>query len=113
MNNLYLGIGIGAGMGLSTAEKFARAGYDLVIAARNESSLQSFAERLARDTGRKVECVSLDVLNLSAIEQLAARCGAATTVVHYNAAAMHNVSLFDATVESLQSDMTVDVTGAL
>jgi short-subunit dehydrogenase len=113
MNKLYVGIGIGAGIGLSTAEKFAHAGYDLVIAARNEVSLQQFAGRLSRDTGRKVECVSLDVLNLSSVEQLATRYGAETAVVHYNAAAMHDVSLFDAPVESLEKDLTVDITGAL
>src|SRR4051812_22728181 len=113
MSKLYLGIGIGAGIGVSTAEKFARAGYDLVIAARNESNLQQFAQRLSRDTGRKVDCVSLDVSNLSSIEDLADRYGAETAVVHYNAAAIHNVSLFEAPVDSLERDMTVDITGAL
>lgn len=113
MRKLYVGIGIGPGIGLSTAEKFAQEGYDLVIAARNEASLDQFAGQIAQDTGRKVKCVSLDVLNLSSIQRLADQYGADAAVVHYNAAAMHNTSLFDASVESLERDMTVDITGAL
>lgn len=113
MRKLYVGIGIGPGMGLSTAERFAREGYDVVMTARNRSKIDQLAERLSRDAGGKVEAVALDASDLSAIQELADAHGESTTVLHYNAASMHNTSIFDASVESLANDITVDITGAL
>jgi short-subunit dehydrogenase len=113
MSKLYVGIGIGPGMGLSTAERFAREGYDVVITGRDKGRLDRFAERLAADTGRKVEAVALDVNDLPAIQHLAGTYAESTVVLHYNAASMHNTSIFDSSIESLDHDIRVDITGAL
>lgn len=113
MKKLYVGIGIGPGMGLSTAERFSREGYDVVITARNKSKIEQLAEELSRDTGGKVVAMALDAGDLNAIRELADTYGESTTVLHYNAASMHNTSIFDASVESLAHDITVDITGAL
>ena len=109
----YVGIGIGPGMGFSTAEKFGREGYDLVITGRDVVKLRKLGDELSKKTGRKVETVQLDASDLKSVEALAAAHGSSTSVLHYNAAAMHNNNLFEVSTESLAKDITADVTGAL
>jgi short-subunit dehydrogenase len=113
MRNLYVGIGIGPGMGLSTAERFAREGYDVIITGRDKPKLNRIAERLSANTGRKVEAVTLDANDLQAIQGLADTYGESTAVLHYNAAAMHGTSIYDSSIASLDQDIRVDITGAL
>ena len=57
MNGLFVGIGAGPGMGVSTAAWFAHEGFDLVLAARDISKLEQLAQKIRKQTGRKVEAV--------------------------------------------------------
>jgi NAD(P)-dependent dehydrogenase (short-subunit alcohol dehydrogenase family) len=61
MNELFVGIGTGPGMGISTAERFAREGFDLVLTSRDVSKLRPLAEKIRKETGRNVETTSLGI----------------------------------------------------
>lgn len=113
MNGLFVGIGAGAGMGVTTAARFAREGFDVVLAARQASKLEQFAEKIRKETGRSVAAVSLDATNAKAVEQLSDRLGEAVGVLHYNAAAMQKTDIFETPLETMTSNLRVDVGGAL
>ena len=53
--------GASTGIGAVYAERLARRGYDLVLVARNKERLEALAERLARETGRRVEVLAADL----------------------------------------------------
>ena len=86
MSALFVGIGAGPGMGAATAARFAREGFDVVLAARQTSKLEQFAEKIRKETGRSVESVSLDASDSRAIQQLSDRLREGVSVLHYNAA---------------------------
>ena len=45
MSGLFVSIGAGPGIGGSTASRFAREGFDLLLAARDVSKLEPFATK--------------------------------------------------------------------
>ena len=53
--------GASAGIGLDLAECFARDGYDLVLAARSEATLEQEADRLAKQYGVKAVPIAIDL----------------------------------------------------
>lgn len=53
--------GASTGIGAVYAERLARRGYDLVLVARNKERLEALAERLVRETGRRVEVLAADL----------------------------------------------------
>ena len=53
--------GASYGIGLDLAECFARDGYDLVLAARNEAALRQEAERLAKQHGVNAVPIAIDL----------------------------------------------------
>ncbi|MBV8673618.1 MAG: SDR family NAD(P)-dependent oxidoreductase [Acidobacteriaceae bacterium] len=113
MNRLFLSIGAGPGMGASTAGRFAREGFDLMLAARDVSKLEQLAESIRKQTGRSVENVTLDATDFRAVQDLAERFGSALTVVHYNAAAMQTTDVFETPMETIERNLRVDIAGAL
>jgi short-subunit dehydrogenase len=113
MNELFVSIGSGPGMGLSTAARFAREGFDLVLAARGISKLEQSAEKIRKETGRNVETVTLDATDFNAVQQLSERFGPAASVLHYNAAAVEKRDLFETSLETMERNMKVDIAGAL
>lgn len=64
--------GASSGIGEATAVALAGAGYDLVLAARRRSRLETLAEDLRRG-GRRVDVVELDVRDRAAVEALSAQ----------------------------------------
>lgn len=113
MSNLFISIGSGPGMGVSTAARFAREGFDLVLASRNISKIQQGAEAIKKETGRSVETFILDARDYTAVQQLADRFGGAAHVVHYNAAAIEANDLFETPMERFESNLKVDIAGGL
>lgn len=53
--------GASSGIGAVYADRLARRGHDLILVARNRSRLDALAERLGRETGRRVEVMVADL----------------------------------------------------
>ena len=49
MSGLFVSIGAGPGIGGSTANRFAREGFDLLLAARDVSKLEPFAQGIRKE----------------------------------------------------------------
>jgi len=111
MSQLFVSIGTGPGNGISTASRFARGGFDLVLASTNTAKLLRLAEEVRRSTGRSVETVSLDATNATAVQDLANRFGDRVAVVHYNAALLGKTGIPETTVEDFNRNLQVDITG--
>lgn len=113
MNGLFVGIGAGPGIGGSTASRFTREGFDLVLAARDVSKLEPSVQKIRKETVRHVETVALDATDFSAVQQFSERFGPAAGILHYNAAAIQKTDVFETPVETTQRNLSVDVLGAL
>ena len=64
--------GGGSGIGKASALELARAGADLLIAARRLDVLEAAAAEIASATGRDVECAAVDIRDLESVHKLAA-----------------------------------------
>jgi uncharacterized protein len=59
--NTALVTGASAGIGAVYADRLARRGHNLILAARDETRLNTLAERLRTETGRSVEVLVADL----------------------------------------------------
>jgi len=83
--NRALITGASAGIGEAFAERLARGGYDLVIAARRRERLDALAQRLAKETGAEVEVFVADLSeagDLARLEERAASDEGLTLLVN-------------------------------
>lgn len=53
--------GASSGIGAVYADRLARRGYDLLLVARNQGRMADLAEKLASETGRKIEILAADL----------------------------------------------------
>jgi short-subunit dehydrogenase len=60
MAGLFLGIGTGPGIGLSTARRFAAKGFPVVLTARKVERLEELANDLRQGPNAGVEIASVD-----------------------------------------------------
>ncbi len=58
------------GIGLALARRFAKAGYDVAILARNYEALQKAAEAIERDYGVNAQAISIDITDPDAPRSL-------------------------------------------
>lgn len=65
--------GASSGMGAVYADRLAKRGYELVVIARNEPRLQVLADRLAGETGAKVEVLKADLTARSDVRRVEQR----------------------------------------
>jgi short-subunit dehydrogenase len=112
MNELFVGIGTGPGMGFSTAARFAREGFDLVLTSRNISKIEPFVEQIRNCTGRSVETISLDATDTASVQDLAGKFGDRIGVLHYNAAVMEKSDPLSVPIEVFNRNLQVDIVGA-
>ena len=68
----FLSIGAGPGIGLATAERFAREGFRVVLSARNETKTKELAGQLEAK-GHKVEVRTVDAAEPSSVAALVSR----------------------------------------
>lgn len=111
----FLSIGSGPGMGLATAERFAREGYRIVLSARRADSVAALAAQLSAK-GYAVEVRTLDTADPAAVAALVASVEATSgpiDVLHYNAAAMRKAALLEQPATTFNTDLAVNIGGAL
>ncbi len=111
----FLSIGSGPGMGLATAERFAREGFQVVLSARNAAKTRELADQL-KAKNYKVEVRTVDAGDPSSIASLIADVEkefGSIDVLHYNAAAMRKATLLEQPQDTFNTDMAVNIGGAL
>lgn len=111
----FLSIGTGPGMGLATAERFAREGFRVVLGARQLDKTRDLASRLEA-RGYKVDASVVDAADPASIaalvEDVERRFGA-IDVLHYNAASMRQAGIGTQPASTFNSDLAVNIGGAL
>ena len=110
-----LSIGLGPGIGLATAERFAREGFRIVLSARNADKIAGLAAQL-RDKGYQAETRTVDASDPAAVADLVFAVEqqyGAIDVLHYNAANLRQATLQSQPRESLVGDLAVNIGGAL
>lgn len=107
--------GAARGMGAAHARTLASRGADLIIADLDAAELSAVAKEIRDSTGRRVECLELDVTAPDAGERVVAGAtdnwGRLDILVH-NAGIMHDWKTLDETpVENLRPYLDVNVLG--
>lgn len=111
----FLSIGTGPGIGLSTAERFAREGFRVIVSARTLEKTNSIAEKL-KAKGYQAEARTVEASDPQSIEALVTSVEkefGAIDVLHYNAASMRQATIQDQPNETLVTDLAVNIGGAL
>jgi NAD(P)-dependent dehydrogenase (short-subunit alcohol dehydrogenase family) len=111
----FLSIGAGPGMGMATAERFAREGFQVILSARNQTQTQRLAEQLNAQ-GHKAETRAVDASDPSSVASLVEsveRELGGIDVLHYNAASLRAATLADQPRDSFNSDLAVNIGGAM
>jgi len=108
--------GIGPGLGRSIAVQCARAGADVVLAARTESRLEDVAKEVAA-LGRRALAVPTDITDEAAAAALAeaamAEFGQVDTLVHNAFAIPPLVGLAEVDLDSIRAALDTNVIAAL
>jgi short-subunit dehydrogenase len=110
----FLSIGTGPGMGFATAERFAKEGFKVVLSARNGAKIQELADQL-RAKGYTAEVRDVDAADPASVARLIADVegNGAIDVLHYNAASMRKATLTEQPSDTFNSDLSVNIGGAL
>lgn len=111
----FLSIGAGPGMGFATAERFAREGFRVVLAARSTARTKELAEKL-KSKGYNADARKVDSSDPNSVGELVAdvqRQHGAIDVLHYNAASARRATLSEQPRNSFNSDLAVNIGGAL
>lgn len=108
-------IGSGPGMSFSTAARFAREGFQIVLSSRNCTNAKELADGLKRKglraEGRTVDSSDPESLT-SLIADVQRRFGS-VDVLHYNSATMRKATLQQQPAETFAEDLAVNIGGAL
>jgi uncharacterized protein len=104
--------GASSGIGAIYADRLARRGYDLILVARNRERLEALAQRLARETGRKVDLVVADLNDRKAVGRVEAvlRSDASITLLVNNAGVGSTAPLLNADIDTMEAMIALNVT---
>jgi short-subunit dehydrogenase len=111
----FLSIGSGPGIGIATAERFAREGFRIVLTSRDVAGLSERARHLEAK-GYVVEVKAVDAGDLASVSALIRETEAQfgpVDVMHFNAASMHSATIETQVPETFVPDLTVNVGAAL
>jgi NAD(P)-dependent dehydrogenase (short-subunit alcohol dehydrogenase family) len=111
----FLSIGAGPGMSFATAERFAKEGFQIALAARNAAKTQQLAEKL-KSKGYEAEVRTVDASDPEGIAKLVAEVEkqhGSIDVLHYNAASLRKATLAEQPRNSFVGDLAVNIGGAL
>lgn len=111
MSKVLAIIGVGPGISLSVAHRFAREGFAIALISRNLPRLQQYVA-VMEEAGVNVAAFQYDATDSATLEaalrQAETQLGP-ISVLHYNAAALNPGTLLDATADSLVADFRVNV----
>jgi short-subunit dehydrogenase len=104
--------GASTGIGAVYADRLARRGYDLILAARDEARLTALAERLRADAGVKVDVVRADLTVRDDVRRLEQRLRAdpSIRILVNNAGAAHAAPFAAADPDALDDLIQLNVT---
>jgi len=111
----FVSIGCGVGIGLATAERFAREGYRTILVSRTLANV----ERLANELDGKGYTAIARAADASDPASLAALFKSVTDefgpidAVHYNAASLRMSGWADQPIDAINQDLAINVGGAL
>lgn len=115
MSGVCIVVGVGPGIGLAVAKRFAREGYAVGMVARHADRLDALAAEVERAGGRAsaIQADAADSVSLgAALDRLRAELGDAGVLV-YNASSSHGGPASELRLADLESDFRVCVTAAL
>ncbi len=108
-------VGMGPGVSMSVAKKFASRGFKIIMLSRNKAKLESYLN-LMESTGYAVAYYPVDVRDFVALKQtfdkIKSEQGAIEVLV-YNTAVLKKVQPSALSVDSFIEDFKVNVAGAL
>lgn len=103
--------GASSGIGAVYADRLARRGYNLILVARGSERLARLAERLARESGRKIEVLKADLTVQAELRQVEARLrsDAGITLLLNSAGVGATAPLLDSDPDSLETMIELNV----
>ena len=108
-------VGMGPGIGLSVAKRFAREGFDIAMVARNLGSLLNYSVKLGESYDANAYGFVADAGNFGELEstfkRIQQKCGA-TDILIYNAAVLEKTNSLLST-EKLMNHYQINVGGAM
>ena len=108
---LYLVLGAGPGLGLATARRFGREGYDVVLVGRTAEEIAPLAETLSSE-GIGAEAEGVDLADEAAVRALVAEVGSRhgrIDVLHFNPSAWREADVLHLTPAELFEDLALGV----
>jgi NADP-dependent 3-hydroxy acid dehydrogenase YdfG len=114
-NPVLIIVGAGPGVGAATARRFAAAGYDIGLLARNPKRLEAFADELSKD-GANVGWAAVDITDSVALSDTLGRMldkTARVDVLLHNAVAFRETRATELTAEQLLADLGVGAASLL
>ncbi len=104
--------GASSGIGAVYADRLAKRGYDLILAARNEARLKALSARLTSETGRSVKLLRTDLNNKSELAKVEAvlRDDASITMLVNNAGVGSVAPLLKADIKKMEDMIALNVT---
>ncbi len=107
----FLSIGSGPGIGLATAERFAKAGYRVVLTSRKQKYLAEQVKALTlagHSAGaRHVDAGDIDSV-VALVHAVESQFGS-IDVLHFNSAAIHDGTVEEQTIDSFLQDLTINI----
>lgn len=108
-------VGVGPGIGLATAKRFAREGFAVAMLARRADALKNYVEEVTRSGGvaKAYACDLVDpIAAFAAVENAIAELGVPSVLV-YNAAFWRESHPMDLSPQVFADDLNVSVVSAL
>jgi short-subunit dehydrogenase len=104
--------GASGGIGAVYADRLARRGYDLILAARNRERLEPLARRLTDETGRAIELILGDLTDRRDIGRLEdlLRSDTSVTMLVNNAGVGSTLPLVKADIDTMDEMIALNVT---